>query len=139
MRAAFDAIDKDSDGQLSVAEVHRAAAGGCRSCPDRWLPGVGLCEAALHACCPLPCRACHAAVLSMLPCCPAHAACPSPPAPAALGISVAPEDSQRMVELLDTDKVCSPTLGGGGCKPLPFMSFDLFLSPMKIGPLVGWR
>ena len=23
--------------------------------------------------------------------------------------------------------------------PLPFMSFDLFLSPMKIGPLVGWR
>ncbi len=28
MRAVFEAIDIDDDGQLSVAEVHRAAAGG---------------------------------------------------------------------------------------------------------------
>lgn len=38
MRAAFDAIDKDGDGQLTVAEVHRAAAGGC--CRRRRVSGA---------------------------------------------------------------------------------------------------
>ena len=87
MRAAFDAIDKDGDGQLSVAEVHRAAAGGCRSCPDRRLRGVGLCEACIACllphtlpclpCCPC-CPCCHAALLTRpaspppCPCSPGH-------------------------------------------------------------------
>ena len=115
MRAVFTAIDGDGDGQLTVAEVHGAATGG--RVPQRALPQQAAGREALQdacrlwSCCllcypgsPSPALAFTWAKFSAWPLCPSA---PRPPRCAALGLSVAAEDSQRMVELLDADMVCS--------------------------------